>query len=329
MKNFALLICIFSTKLFAQAQPVSTQFDTFINKPSIEWAVYANDTIRFEKSELNKILANRYAKNEIKASLSVISGSAQANSISYLQKDKLDRKIQGPGIRVPVYDSIGNMIRTDIIYYTIDADSFKTTGVTQILYIENGALKSYIPWVAPKMPVITSTGIFLGYSDYFCTAFNFKYQSQPAPKSKIIFLTETKRIINMDSVNAENKLKELYGKNLIQTLWPYILNNKFKIYNNSTGKLIKATDISTDLTNEEKLILPIYDSLGNHIKNVFYKEPLKPDIFTQAELTQKWYYNHSQNLVFNTITAISVYTKKWTANGEDKEASPVLKIVFE
>ncbi len=329
MKNFALLICIFSNQFFTQAQQVSTQFDTFINKPSIEWAVYANDTISFEKSELNKILAARYAKNEIKASLAVASGTARANSIIYLHKDKLDRNIQGAGTMIPVYDSTGNLIRTDISYYTINADSFKTTGITQILYIENGALKSYIPWVAPKMPVTTSSGIFLGYRDYFCTAFNFKYQNLQGPNNKILFLSETKKTVKTDSVNPENKLKELYGKNLVQTLWPYILYNKFKIYDIANNKQIKATDISTDLTNSEKLSIPVYDSMGNYIKDVFYKEPLKPNIFTLAELTQKWYYNYSQNLVFNRITAISLYTKKWTAIGEDKEASPVLKIVFE
>lgn len=328
MKWFTLLLVCISKQLSAQYLPVPTPFDAFINKPSVEWAARANDTFRFEKSGLNQVLCSRYAKNEIKAALAVSNNITEAGSIQYLPKDKLDKKVSGPGLVLPVFDSLGNIIRTDTKFRTIEGDSLKITGVNQILYIENGVLKSYIPWVAPKMPVATSTGIFLGYGDYFCSAFQFNYLTKQDPKNKILFLSETKRLLRIDSVFAENKLKELYGRNLVQTIWPYVLKNNFKLFDVEHDRQIKPADISTDLTNTEKIILPVYDSLGNVVKDIIYKEPLDPAIFSHVELSQKWYYNYTQNMVFNKIISMVLFAKKWPPNGGAAETTPILKIVF-
>ena len=93
MKKIIPLLLLVSNASFAQlpTQQKATQFDKFINKPEIEWAAYINDTIRFQKINLNNLLFSRLVKNEIKISLPVGSGSHEANQIRYLNKKVLTK----------------------------------------------------------------------------------------------------------------------------------------------------------------------------------------------------------------------------------------------
>jgi hypothetical protein len=330
MRIILILLCFILNQVKAQHQPIPTQFDKFINQPSIEWAAYANDTLRFEKTDLNKLLIRRFSKNEIKSSLSVYSSIEEANHISYLLKPQLDSLVLYTfGCTMPVLDSNGITVGIKIKSpepYIPDTLSLGLTDITQILYIENGKLRSYIPWVSPRIiPIATSTGISLGNSDYFSSCFNFKYNYQWYNQDKNLFLSHTKRILRVDTVEVENKLKELYGRNLVETLWSYILENKYALYLPENNQKLFADDITTDLI--EKLTVPIYDSLGN-ATGKFVKQPINPKIFTAAELEQDWYYDYTRNIVFNKIKALHLYAKKWTPKSNTAKSSPILKIVF-
>ncbi|MEP7254307.1 MAG: hypothetical protein ABI666_00955 [Ferruginibacter sp.] len=331
MQKLIAILLLLSNASFAQSptQQIVTQFDKFINKPEIEWAAYINDTIRFENFSLNKLLLTRLAKNEIKASMPVSSGSAEADQIKYSKKKDIDL-IKFPGNEIAVFDSTGNLVRTEHRSQEIDTASFTLTDATQILFIENGQLKTYTPWVATMLPVITSTGVYLGNGDYFSTCFNFNYAYQAGKQNKILFLSQSKRKIRPDSFDVRSKLKELYGRNVLQTLWPYILKDKFEMFDCTKNKKLKAKELDGELIsgNGSKVAVPIYDSLGNITGSKIFQEALSIDVFTSIELIQDWYYDQTKNIVFNTVRELYLYAKKRTTDGEAKEATPILKIVF-
>ncbi len=331
MQKLTTILLLLSNTCFAQlpTQQRATQFDKFINKPEIEWAAYINDTIRFERVNLNNLLLTRLSKNEIKASLPVGSGTFQTDQIIYKNKKDID-KIKLPVDEIPVFDSLGNQVSTaKISRVTIDTANFTLTDPTQILYIENGQLKTYIPWVATMLPVITSTGVNLGYGDYFSTCFNFIYNYRSPKQNKIIWLSRSARKIRLDSFDVSSKIKELYGRNLLQTLWPYILSNKISVFDFGNNKKLKSQELTTDLVNEEKLRVPVYDLTGNVTGFKFIHSDLLPDVFTSAELVQNWYYDQTKNIVFTTTREVYLYAKKWTSKGEPQNASPILKLVFQ
>ena len=331
MKKLTTPLLIFlSNLLFAQAptQQKATVFDKFINKPEIEWAAYINDTNRFEQVHLNKILLIRFAKKEIKASLPVGSGSFEANQVKYLNKKDIDR-VKFSSSQVAVYDSVGNMTGVQNVIPQMDTASFTLTDITQILYVEKGQLKTYIPWLATMYPVVTSTGIYLGDGDYFSTCFNYRYNYLSPKQNKITWLAKTNRRISLDSFDVRNKLKELYGRNIAETLWPYILNSKIAAFDYKTNKRLKSGEFTTDLITEEKIMVPVYDSTGNQVGEVVKRSELTPDVFTSIQLVQDWYYDYTGNVVFTTAREMYLYAKKWKPTGEAGNPEPVLKLVFQ
>jgi hypothetical protein len=331
MRNTILIIaCIFSLRTAAQyeQQNKPTQFDKFINLPGIEWAAYNYDTIRFDKINFNKLLVLRFTKNEIKTTLPIL----RTDHIDYLDKKSIDKeRLYQQGDPLPLIDSAGNIIANTIKENPqfVDTTPLTITDITQILYIENKTLKSYVPWVSPAiLPITTSSGIYLGTAEYFSSCFNFTYNYQSAKQNKISFLSGTKRKIYPDTADVENKVKELYGRNIIETLWPYILQGNIKAYSFDKNKELKPKHITDNLINIAKPAVPVYDPNGNTSAYFVPSESLSPKIFTAIELSQDWYYDHTKNIVFNRIREALLYAKKWTSDVQDKEASPILKIVF-
>jgi hypothetical protein len=314
-------------------QPAPTQFDKFITRPQIEWASYANVSQVFEPVILNKILLERFSKKEIKAALPVESGLPEANTISYLSKKSIDSILHFSRQKiVNLYDSEGNIIstKTAAAQTVFDTSAKSVTDVVQIYYIENGKPASYIPWVSPGiLPVITSSGVFLGNGTPFSTCFNFSYNSTASAKDKIIWLSQSNHRLNLDTVAAERKLKELYGRNIVETLWPYIIANKYALYLTGSDKKIKAADINTELSKifNEAVPIPVYDENGNATIKT-YIAPFNPKRFTAIEFIQDWHYDYTKNIVFNKIKAAFLYAKKWDSDKLNIAAIPVLKIVF-
>ncbi len=331
MKKLLFLFIILPVTASAQSptQQTPTQFDRFINKPEIEWAAYINDTIRFDKLKLNTWLLQRLDRNEIKATFPVGSGSPQANQIRYLTKNEIDR-VDGQTDTISVTDSSGKRSRQAGISFTRFNKALNTlTDVIQILYVEKGLLKSYIPWVATMIPVITSTGYYLGDGDLFSSCFNFNYITASGSRDNTFFLSRTRRNLRLDSFDVKSKLKELYGRNLVQTLWPYVLRNRIRVFSPEKNRLLKAAEINSSLVNETEVSIPVYDLEGNLVKNqkVVHGE-LSPDVFTKVELIQDWYYDKTLNMVFAINKQLVLFAKKWIQTGETQEASPVLTLTF-
>ena len=291
----------------AQNKPQPTRFDKFVNNPKIEWAAYASDTFNFDNADLNNLLLNRLTKNEIKASLPIESRTIQANKIIFIPKDSVK-----------------------LIFNTnIDTSRFNLTEVTQILYIENGKLKSYIPWVTPTLPVFLSTGKYIGETFYFNTAYNFKYNCKPRKNNKLILLGRTKKMINLDPSQPTDKLKEMYGNNLLKILWPRVLKNEIEAFSPDGNRKLKPEELNITLTYDQPVITPIYDSTSRStvLKYNIVADPIDTKRFTDVQLIKDWYYDYKKNKVFSDIKEMVLYLSKFNKT-EDKEPVPVLKLVF-
>lgn len=329
-KKLTVAFILLSSISFSQSLARPTQFDKFISKESIEWAAYVNDTIRFEKQQLNKLLVLRLAKDEIKAASYKYNGTDDANYIQYRSKASIDSEVIYIRPSVPSYDSLGNLIPFDweASKIKIDTASFTKTDITQLFYIENGKLNSYVAWVSPTIPIITSFGVYLGDGVYFSTCFNFKNNYSPGKRSKNLFLLETIRRLNPDSISDRDKLKELYSRNLAETLWPYIAEGKIETYSVETNTKLKKEEINSYLLKKTRIPLPAYDSAGTVSGFILPQLDFSPEEFTGIEIVQDWYYNHTDNIVFNKIKALYLYAKKPVDDEEKQESIPVLKIVF-
>lgn len=329
MKQLAALLLLFSQTSMAQlpTEQKSTPFDKFIQKPEIEWAAYINDTIRFEDPNLNRLLLDRLSRNQIKATLPVGYGTDETARIRFKTLKEIDRVKLGETM-MPEYDSAGNLVRTLKIANQIDTSSFNLIQLIQVLFLENGRLFTYVPWVSTMMPVHTSTGLFIGYGNYFSGCFNYNHHYQPAPGNKITRLKKTSRLLKADSVDSRNKLKELYGRTLVMSIWPHILNGKIAVTEYATGKRILPKDINSNLVNLEKIVVPVYDLYGNVTGQQNVTDPLYPSDFSSVELVQEWYYDHSKNIVYNTVKDVVLYARKRRPGGQELQDSPILKLVF-
>ena len=320
-KKLTLIFLFASQNLFAQNKPQPTQFDKFVNKPGIEWAAYASDTVNFTNAGLNNLLLKRISKNEIKASKPVESRTAETDKITYCPLDSIDQAFYGDRIDI-MMDSTGTQYFMKREVPEKDSSNFKRTEVTQILYIEKGKLKSYIPFITPTLPVYMSTGKYIGERFYFTSCYNYTYNNKPRNKSKLIFLTQTKKMISL-ATTQNDQLKEMYGQNLVEAIWPHVLKNKIDVFAIKDNWKLKREELDISIAVNEPILVPIYDSAGNVISYVVTSKPVDMNRFTDVQLVQDWYYDHKRNKIYSNIKELILFLKK-----DDKEMAPVLRLVF-
>lgn len=320
-----LTVCIIAKAQYHQ-QSTPSQFDRFISKSEIEWAAYASDTFHF--ASFNKMLIGRFKNGEIKAALPVHRGVSDQGLIEYVPYDSLNSIVLYPSNICPIFDSSGKMLFDPALLkpYPLDSSKYSESYINQILYIENGILKSYIPWV--NVDIInynTSSGIFLGNGTYLSTCFLLDHNVVVNRKSRIIPLPKTIHKIKFDSLDAENRLKETYGRNLVETLWPYVMKDELKLYAYETGKNIKAADIRY-LKKYLQLPVPRFDAEGNKEASDFGNPEVNPSIFKYADIVQEWYYDVTRNIVANYVKELILLG--FRDDGEERRYFPVLKLSF-
>lgn len=328
VKNLTVILLLLGNISFAQLKPKPTQFDKFVRNSNIEWAAYASDTFNFDNADFNNLLLSRMAKHEIKGSLPVQSRTADANHIKYLSLDSIN-SIFHFGTHQPanLYDSLGNIVEQERTLPNIDTSTFNLTEITQILYIEKGKLKSYIPFVTPTVPLFISTGRYIGERFYFNTCYNYKYSKKPHKKDQLIFLSQTKKIISLEAGHTTDKLKEMYGKNLLETLWPYVLENKIAAFSAENNTKLNLTELEKILTTDY-ITVPVWDST-----NAIYKfetmASANKQMITGIQLVQDWFYDTKRNKVSNTINEVYLFVKMQDIDGKENKPSARLKLVFQ
>lgn len=316
---FALVFLITGTGLQAQNKPVPTQFDRFIQRPGIEWAAYASDTFNFTNAGFNLLLLNRLNKKQVKASLPVESRSSEAGNIRYTGIDSIEHAFYGDDNTFVLVDSTGEPIEKVRSVPQYDNSNFTTTEITQVLYIEKGKLKSYIPFVTPMLPVHLLSGQYIGQRFFFTSCFNYAHTCKARKKTKLVLLSHTSRLIKLDA--PADQLKTLYGRNLVETLWPAIIKNKTAVFDATDNRRLQTEELSS-LHSKEPVMIPVYDSIGNISRyEVFEGQATEPG-YTAVALQQDWYYDSRKNKVFSFITGLLLYTSK-------SGTAPYLKVVFE
>ena len=331
MKCFLLLLLFISTNIFAQYEPrfdtrIETPFNSFTKLPSVEWAVRANDTLVCLKPDISKILVDKIMKSKILTSYFFDFDSKEELKIKFTTKNQNMQILLDDALIEPLFDSDGNLVENSI-KKRVDNKRDIIKGSIRFyekLYISEGNLSSYISHVAILANAMTPGGTYLGEADLINTAFNKKYNYSPSQKDKTFYLTKTQREFFVDSIKKGNKYKETFGRNMVETLWPYVLANKLKVYSVVTGKLLNPKDINSELIGNPTLIIPTYDSEGNATTKKLEKYQLYPQIFPKVIIKQTWYYNDTRNIFFNKIPEIILYSK---LSGEE-ELKPVLKISF-
>jgi hypothetical protein len=323
-----LLLVLFSQRSFSQSS-----FTKFVENSSIEWAADASDTFRFNHPNLSLLLRERLNKGTIKGSIGEFDADFEKRKIA-TKENILDRI--APNRIVNIMDADGNITRTVIEAESpllssqyFDEITQNLIEVKQVLYIQSGRLQSYTPWVTTKFSVYTSNGNFIGVANGFSTGFHTS-RNKVALLKKAMPLGTTKTMIRLDTALPQKMLKQLYGRNMLQTIWPQFSKKTYQIYRVDSNQLIPFSAINNGLVNDEILHIPVSDSLGNISSRTITQNsfPLELSSITAIELEQEWYYHSKKNQVFNHITTLILYARKWKNGHQEAVASPLLKIIL-
>lgn len=329
------VLLIFHASAWAQAPStqVPTPFDRFIASPAVTWAAYINDTVRFHDFNLTKLLIEKFSAGKIRASMPVGFGSDDARRLKYCSKRYLDRQKFGSMVdTIPsnddLYPAKAGYLTENRYAPSLDTSKSLLTDITQVLYVENGQLKSYIPWIAPMYPIFTSTGVYLGEADYFSTCFNYQRNLQAGKKATLIFLGSSETKISPDSINPQFKLKELYGRNLLATLWPYLQKGNYPLTDLVKKSPLKPSQLNSHLFNDEAVMVPKYDSLGYVIGEEEIVDPISAASFSHATIRYEWYYDKRLNIVFSRIKEMQLLGLKYKADKTAYGPIAILGISF-
>lgn len=309
--------------------PKPAMFDTFTSRFSITWAGYAYDSLRFNDPNLSEILVDKMEKSEIKTAYPLWHPPLYTDEIVYTNKEENHQMFYHCPHGNNIYDSLGNLIDSTCPQDRfIDYRTHNFLWLAQTLYVEDGELKSYIPWVAPAFSAVLSTREFLFIDAYFRTCFNFKDNFIAGASDKTIYLGETKKRLVFDSTLEAETIKKTYGRNLLQSLWVQILSGKNEVYDIGTKARIMPGELNFFILSSKPNTTFPFDSLGNQIAARNINPNPIPYYITHVEIVQQWYYNHTKNIVTCMIPEMYLYAGRDDNNVPVKADRPVLKIVF-
>ena len=329
MRALLFALIIFSKITFAQnTTRVETPFNSFIKSPNVLWAINANDTIRFEKPNLAALLVKKMYAGEIKTTESLTNDSKQENNLNYKNIEENDRVLGGDTIEIRFHDPYGNVYEP--IKKRNDPDTI--TGLIEIsqkLFIENDKLLSYISYVTPFKRFITPEGVDLGDAAIFSAAFNLNYEANGNSNDKVISLGTTTRTFYMDSMNNYESCKTTLGRNLIESLWPSIENNKIELYSYPENKKLQFKEMNEKYSlNEEQVEVPVFDNNRLKIQTIKAVNESKSNIVDKITITQNWFYNDTKNIVFCKISSAIISFKNINDNTTTNKVSGQIKLVF-
>ena len=332
MRVLLFALIIFSKITFAQnTTRVETPFNSFIKSPNVLWAINANDTIRFEKPNLAAFLVKKMYAGKIKTADSYFENdSKDENNLRYISISECNEIINGNHGEddMPIFDSLGNIIQIKKRKNKFDSIS-PLIKLNQKIYIENNKLLSYISYVSPMKRFITPQGLDLGDGPLFATAINKQYDATSSSNDKVISLGNTTRTFYMDSINNYESCKTTLGRNLIESLWPSIENNKIELYSYPENKKLQFKEMNEKYSlNEEQVEVPVFDNNGLKIQTIKAVNESKSNIVDKITITQNWFYNDTKNIVFCKISSAIISFKNINDNTTTNKVSGQIKLVF-
>lgn len=323
------LLCLFSQSLFCQ-----NSFTKFVNKSSVQWAADATDTFHFKGTNLSLLLREGFNRGKIK--VAITEGLTSSGELANVSKESILERI-APNRVKQLVDENGNSIGT-----TMEADNplFSTTyfdslvndlvEIPQIVYIQSGQLKSYVPWVSPKYTVSTSWGQRLGIANAFSTALNTRRKICAKHRKNAVSLGSFSKIIKSDATSELPMIKQLYAQSLLQALWPSLNKKQYQIIRLDSLTVVPFEKLNGSLLDDARLNIPLYDADGN-ISNKTLTVPaeaLNPNAFTSVAMVQEWFYQPKHNRVFSRIQQLVLYAHKFKKGQPESAPVPVLKIML-
>jgi len=331
MKKFVFIfLLVYSQTLLSQ-----DKYSRFIEKSTVVWAADFTDTFHFSNPNLSYLLRERLTKGEIKAS--IIENEFEKTVKNNVSADDIINRV-APNREKQITDDAGNIISTIketenplLSSHYFDSQTNNILELHQILYLQSGILKSYIPWVSPKYSVYTSWGEKLGIANAFSTGFKESRCIKKPIRKKAILLSSTSTTIILDTAVKMKMIKQLYANNLLQALWPYLAKKNYQIYLADSSIQIPVSKMTESLINPGVIQIPVYDSEGNisSQKITLQDHLLTPASFTSIELMQDWFYHAKSNTAFNKITHIILRAPKWNNGKKDDKESDILKIMLQ
>lgn len=255
--------------------------------------------------------------------------------IKYATTDEIRDRI-APNKAIKVIDSAGTETATvidatdpllDSRYF--DEQTNDMLEVPQIVYVESGRVKSYVPFFSAKYAVFTSWGQKLGVSNAFNTGFNTDMDISIRAERKSAIVGHTSTTIRLDTLDSNKPLKQLYGQNLLQALWPHLRDKRYDIYRMDSMLLTPFNKLHKGLISQ--LSVPVYDADGGiqgHTKFAMETLPLLATDFNEMQLTQTWYYNEQKNILFSRITELVLYAPAENYAPGTRLNKPMLKILL-
>jgi hypothetical protein len=306
MKISMLVLCLMISNLIS----AQNKFNRFVEGKKIQWAADFTDTFHFSNPNLSEMLRMQLLEGKIKAGLiedqESMAKISYENLTSVLYRMRPNAEIAPAAFRDSLFSGSA-----------FDTQTKDLVEIRDIIYIEKGKLNALAYAVSPKYTVQTSWGMVLGISNLFTTAFNDKKTTSRSVLKKAIPIGSSRRRLNMDE-QAGQPLKQLYGQNLLDALWPYLGSKNYEIYRIDSNKRISVAEIGLGL-----LDVPVYDVNGNMAGKAAAK--LTPESFSSLEILQNWSYHKEKNLLFGRISEIILYFNIGSA--EEKFLKPLVRIL--
>ncbi len=326
VKTLLLFLIVYSNRAAAQIAMITgkSSLNNFIEKTSVEWAAYSNDTATLPAFTAQ--LLGKFITGKIKGMVPAEQGTTAENNPKWLTPKELEN------ILVPATDSMYGdnqikQVRRDPATDLPKVFERPVTEFYQILYIENGKLRSYISRVSPKTEVYTSTGLYLGRRESVSFCMNTKYNAVAGKNDRLLSLGKFTKTIYADSLSSYDMLKVLYSKNLIATLWSGIFANQISVFlPNGKDRIIPTKLLSGDYPGADQINVPVYDSTGNPVGNRVIKSELNMQSFVRADITEELWYDETRNIVIYRIPELMLFKKTYTSSGE--ELVPAFRLVF-
>ena len=322
--------------LFLYSHSVMSQdkYTKFVEKTSVLWAADISDTFHFSKPNLSLLLRERLNKGEIKTSIieNELAVTDQKEPtlqdiINRIAPGRLKQMTDKNGIISSIVKEVENPLQSPIYF---DYQTNDLLEVRQVLYIQSGKLRSYIPWLSPKYSVYTSWGEKLGIANAFSTGFKICRHSKKSTRKKSIFFGNTTTKISLDTSAKIKMIKQLYGYNLLEALWPNLDKNYYKIYQANSSFSISFSKLTESLLNAAVMTVPVFkaEANANTQQTKLPDQLFTAASFTSIELVQDWFYNQKLNSVHTTITHIILNALQWNNGIRKTKESPVLKIML-
>ncbi len=324
---FLLLCCLLTRDCFSQ-----DIFVKFVESRKIQFATQLPDTFHFGDPNLSLLIRQRLSRENIKAVLPT--EEKTGNKIKYARPEEIRARI-APNKEVKVIDEDGNVTATvveseDPLFAAryFDEQTRDMVEIPQVIYIESGKLRSYIPYFSTKYAVSTSWGQKLGISNAFNTGYNKNRKLSSRVKRRSKLLAGTKTLVRLDTVQSQNLLKQLYGQNLLQALWPHFHKKQFEIYRMDSMIKIPFEKLNMGLVSQ--INVPVYSedgTLEGSTKFPVETLPLLPAAVGEMQVVQNWFYNERKNILFSNITELLLFPAS-NFSQSVPQGKPVLKILL-